>query len=139
MSSSTSFASALLALAPLLTATFLAGSLTQLTRQCARPKAPALRLALAQAAAAGIAALSVSALLSAALSPVPEPALLLAFACATGWSGPRILGRLGSLTEKWLGLHSPTPGSQEDAHSADHGNLAELQAHTQPGAPGRKA
>lgn len=122
MSSPVSFASALLALAPLLIAAFLAGSLTQLTRQFARPKAPALRPALAQAVAAGIAALSVSALLSATLSPAPAPALLLAFACVTGWSGPRILGRLGSLLEKWLGL----PGT--DAHCPDHAPAADAGA-----------
>ncbi|ACO44918.1 hypothetical protein DEDE109153_12995 [Deinococcus deserti] len=132
MSSSVSFASALIALAPLLAATFLAGSLTQLTRQLARPKAPPLRLALAQATAAGIAALSVSALLSAAVSPAPDPALLLAFACVTGWSGPRILSRLGGLIEKWLGLHGPDTRSLEESLAPDPGILAELQGSHAP-------
>ncbi|GGK32067.1 hypothetical protein GCM10008955_27430 [Deinococcus malanensis] len=138
MSSSVSFASALLALAPLLIAAFLAGSLTQLTRQFARPRAPALRPALAQAAAAGIAALSVSALLSATLSPAPSPALLLALACVTGWSGPRILGRLGSLIEKWLGLHGTDARNPEDPLAAGPGSWTELERHSHTDMPSRK-
>lgn len=96
----TDFAPLLSLLAPAL----LAGGVTQLARQLARPAAPPLRRLLALAAAAGIAALTVVALLSAFLKPVPPPALLLAAACITGWSGPGILSRLGTLIERKLGL-----------------------------------
>ncbi|GGL14673.1 hypothetical protein [Deinococcus radiotolerans] len=93
-------------LLPLLLLSFSAGSLTQLTRLLARPGRPRLRPTLALATAAGIAALTVSALTCAAL-PHPAPALLLALACVTGWSGPGILARLGGLVERQLGLHDP--------------------------------
>ncbi|MFC4426809.1 hypothetical protein [Deinococcus navajonensis] len=117
MPSSVSFASSLLALAPLLGAAFVAGSLTQLTRQLARPQAPALRPTAALAVAAGIAALSVAALLSATLAPAPAPALLLAAACITGWSGPHILARLGSLIERQLGLGPAVTEASDSASS----------------------
>lgn len=93
-------------LLPLLLLSFSAGSLTQLTRLLARPGPPRLRPTLALAAAAGIAALTVTALTRAAL-PHPDPALLLALACVTGWSGPGILARLGGLVERQLGLRDP--------------------------------
>jgi len=91
-------------LLPVLGPALLAGALTQLARQLARPTAPPLRRLLALAAAAGIAALTVAALLSVWLRPPPAPALLLAAACITGWSGPGILTRLGALIERKLGL-----------------------------------
>lgn len=109
----TDFAPLLSLLAPAL----LAGSVTQLARQLARPAAPPLRRLLALSAAAGIAALTVVALLSVFLKPAPAPALLLAAACITGWSGPGILSRLGTLIERKLGL----PG---DLSSEASGNEA---------------
>ncbi|MFC4640432.1 hypothetical protein [Deinococcus hohokamensis] len=121
MPPSVSSFSSLLALAPLLGAAFVAGSLTQLTRQLARPQVPALRPTAAQSTAAGIAALSVVALLSATISPAPAPALLLAAACVTGWSGPHILARLGGLIERQLGLVTAIP----DAPVGDHAASAE--------------
>ena len=99
----------------LLLLSFSAGSLTQLTRLLARPGPPRLRPTLALAATAGIAALTVTALTRAAL-PHPDPALLLALACVTGWSGPGILARLGGLVERQLGLRAPaaTAGRPQD-------------------------
>ena len=91
-------------LAPLLGVAFAAGAVTQLARQLARPFIPRLRQVLALAVAAGIAALTVVALLTVFLRPPPAPALLLAAACVTGWSGPGILTRLGALIERKLGL-----------------------------------
>lgn len=91
-------------LAPLLGVAFAAGAVTQLARQLARPLAPGARQVLALAVAAGIAALTVVALLTVLLRPPPAPALLLAAACVTGWSGPGILTRLGALIERKLGL-----------------------------------
>ncbi|MBZ9750502.1 hypothetical protein K7W42_06475 [Deinococcus sp. HMF7604] len=93
-------------LAPLLLLAFAAGSFTQLTRLLARPGRLRLRPTAAQALAAGVAALTVVALLSLAF-PAPAPAALLAAACVTGWSGPAILGRLSALTERQLGLRLP--------------------------------
>ncbi len=83
---------------------FAAGSFTQLARQLAAPSSPTVRRTLALAALGGIAALSVVALLSASLTPAPAPALLLAAGCISGWSGPSLLGRLGTLIERRLGL-----------------------------------
>lgn len=95
-------------LAPELTAlmlvAFAAGSFTQLARQLAAPTSPTLRRTLALSVLGGIAALSVVALLSATLTPAPASALLLAAACVSGWSGPRLLTRLGALIERRLGL-----------------------------------
>lgn len=96
----TEFTSLLSLLGPAL----VAGTLTQLARQLARPAAPPLRRLLALGGAAGIAALTVVALLSVFMKPPPVPALLLAAACITGWSGPGILSRLGALIERKLGL-----------------------------------
>lgn len=98
---------------------FTAGSLTQLTRLLSRPGAPRLRPTLALSAAAGIAALTVGALTSAAL-PRPEPSLLLALACVTGWSGPGILARLSGVVERQLGLRDPaTPDTRPDRRTPD--------------------
>ncbi|WP_146160603.1 hypothetical protein [Deinococcus arcticus] len=102
---------ALSTLAPLLLLAFAAGSFTQLTRVLSRPGRQSARRTAAQALAAGVAALTVSALLSAALPSPVAPALLLAAACVTGWSGPAILARLGVLMERQLGLRPPLPGS----------------------------
>lgn len=99
-------------LAVLLALAFGAGTLTQLARQLAQPVAPTLRRTLALGVLAGIAALSVVALLSATLTPVPAPALLVASACVSGWSGPNLLGRLGLLIEKRLGL-TPSEGKPD--------------------------
>jgi hypothetical protein len=98
----------LLGLAPLLGAAFVAGGVTQLARLLAQNAAPRARTAAALAVAAGIAALTVVALLTAAVPQEAAPALLLAAACVTGWSGPGILARLGTVIERRLGL-SPTP------------------------------
>lgn len=100
-------------LLPLLGSAFLAGAVTQLARQLARPAPPRARMVTALAAAAGIAALTVVALLTALLRPAPAPALLLAAACVTGWSGPGILTRLGTLLERKLGL--PPEAAREGA------------------------
>ena len=89
---------------PTLGAAFAAGAVTQLARQLARTQPPGLRATLALGVAAGIAALTVVALLSASVPTGTAPALLLAAACVTGWSGPGILARLGSLVERKLGL-----------------------------------
>lgn len=91
-------------LAPLLGTAFAAGAVTQLARLLARVALPRLRQVLALAMAAGIAALTVTALLTVLLRPPPAPALLLAAACVTGWSGPGILTRLGAMIERRLGL-----------------------------------
>lgn len=100
---------------PLLGTAFAAGAATQLARQLARPAPPRVRLVLALGVAAGIAALTVVALLTTVLRPPPAPALLLAAACVTGWSGPGILTRLGTLVERRLGaggLLEPDPGPE---------------------------
>ncbi|MEW6421862.1 MAG: hypothetical protein AB1511_09075 [Deinococcota bacterium] len=91
-------------LAPLLGGTFIAGVLTQLVRQLARSTPPQVRVVIALAVAGGIAALTVTALMTGVMRPVPSPALLLAAACMSGWSGPRILTQLGTLLERKLGL-----------------------------------
>lgn len=101
----------LLDLFPLLGTAFGAGSVTQLARQLARPAPPRARRVLAHAAAAGIAALTVVALLTVLWRPAPAPALLLAAACVTGWSGPGILTRLGGVIERRLGLAALDPGN----------------------------
>ena len=108
MSDTVSFSSALLTLAPLLGATFVAGSVTQLARLLGQNETPRARAVAALAVAAGIAALTVAALMTVTLRPAPAPALLLAAACVTGWSGPGILARLGAVIERRLGL-SPAP------------------------------
>lgn len=117
----------LLALAPLLGTALVAGSLTQLARRLALPDPPRLRPTLALSLAAGIAALTVTALLL-GLSRDPgtvSPAWLLAAACITGWSGPDILARLGQLIEKRLGLPaSPAPA----------GNVPQVPAEPDQGA-----
>ncbi|WP_309570423.1 hypothetical protein [Deinococcus sp.] len=100
--------SALLLWLPTLATAFTAGTITQLARQLATPGTLRLRTTLALAVAAGIAALSVVALLAVTIPADTSPALLLAAACVTGWSGPSILGRLGSLIERRLGLPSTT-------------------------------
>ncbi|GAA5533517.1 hypothetical protein [Deinococcus aluminii] len=91
-------------LLPLLASAFVAGAVTQLARQLARSAPPRARVVTALATAAGIAALTVTALLTVFMRPAPAPALLLAAACVTGWSGPGILTRLGTLLERKLGL-----------------------------------
>lgn len=96
-------APALLALAPTLGAAFLAGAITQLARQLAHTHLLPARAISALAVVGGIAALTVIALLS-TLPQAQPPELLLAAACITGWSGPKILTRLGSLLERRLGL-----------------------------------
>lgn len=93
-------------LTPLLGVAFTAGAVTQLARQLARAVLPRLRQVAALSTAAGIAALTVTALLTVLVRPAPAPALLLAAACVTGWSGPGILSRLGGLVERKLGLPS---------------------------------
>ncbi len=108
MSASPSVLVSLLGLAPLLGAAFAAGGVTQLARLLSQSTAPRARTAAALAVAAGIAALTVVALLTAAVPQGVAPALLLAAACVTGWSGPGILARLGTLIERRLGL-TPTP------------------------------
>ncbi|GGL75151.1 hypothetical protein GCM10010840_11570 [Deinococcus aerolatus] len=113
--------SALLVLAPLLGAAFVAGGITQLARLLGQSEPPRTRAVLALAVAAGIAALTVVALLTVTLRPEPAPALLLAAACVTGWSGPGILARLGAVIERRLGLSStpsvfaPDAGPGEEA------------------------
>lgn len=102
-------AAPLLNLLPLLSTAFGAGSVTQLARQLARTAPPRARRVLALAAAAGIAALTVVALLTVLWRPTPAPALLLAAACVTGWSGPGILTRLGAVIERRLGLGTLDP------------------------------
>ncbi|MBB5234531.1 hypothetical protein [Deinococcus budaensis] len=118
------------ALLPVLGPALLAGTVTQLARQLARPEAPPLRRLLALAAAAGIAALTVTALLSVWLRPPPAPALLLAAACITGWSGPGILTRLGALIERKLGLPEgrpgPAPKARPGTYSGDQSGHTEL-------------
>ena len=99
----------LLTLAPLLGAAFGAGSITQLARLLAQADTPRARTAAAVSVAAGIAAVTVVALLTVTLRPEPAPALLLAAACVSGWSGPGILARLGAVIERRLGL-APAPG-----------------------------
>ncbi|MEF2276890.1 hypothetical protein V3W47_01185 [Deinococcus sp. YIM 134068] len=93
-------------LLPLLATAFGAGAVTQLARLLSRPAPPPARRALALAVAAGIAAVTAVALLSVTvpLRSAPAPALLLAAACVTGWSGPGLLTRLGGLIERRLGL-----------------------------------
>ncbi len=121
----------LLALAPLLGTALVAGSLTQLARRLALPDAPRLRPTLALSLAAGIAALTVTALLL-GLSRDPgsvSPAWLLAAACITGWSGPDILARLGQLIEKRLGLPATPPLPDPTA-----GNVPQVPAAPAPGA-----
>lgn len=98
----------LLTLAPLLGAAFVAGGITQLARLLGQDRTPRARAVVALAVAAGIAALTVVALMTVTLRPDPAPALLLAAACVTGWSGPGILARLGAVIERRLGL-SPAP------------------------------
>jgi hypothetical protein len=112
----------------------LAGTVTQLARQLARPAAPPLRRLLALAAAAGIAALTVVALLSVFLKPVPPPALLLAAACIIGWSGPGILSRLGTLIERKLGLPgnlSSEPPDQRRGNEAPGTYAPRPEGHTE--------
>ncbi|GGL97131.1 hypothetical protein [Deinococcus aerophilus] len=108
MSASPPVLASLLGLAPLLGAAFAAGGVTQLARLLAQNAPPHVRMAAALGVAAGIAALTVVALLTAAIPHGVDPALLLAAACVTGWSGPGILARLGTLIERRLGL-TPTP------------------------------
>ncbi|WP_019586461.1 hypothetical protein [Deinococcus apachensis] len=93
-------------IAPLLGVAFAAGAVTQLARQLARVTLPRLRQVAALSMAAGIAALTVTALLTVFMRPAPAPALLLAAACVIGWSGPGILTRLSALIERKLGLPS---------------------------------
>ena len=100
--------SALLLWLPTLATAFTAGTVTQLARQLAAPGTLRLRTTVALAVAAGIAALSVVALLAVTLPAQTSPALLLAAACVTGWSGPGILARLGSVVERRLGLPGTT-------------------------------
>ncbi|OLV15449.1 hypothetical protein [Deinococcus marmoris] len=108
MSDSSPVPPSLLTLAPLLGAAFVAGGITQLARLLGQDQTPRARTVAALAVAAGIAALTVVALMTVTLRPDPAPALLLAAACVTGWSGPGILARLGALIERRLGL-SPSP------------------------------
>ncbi len=108
MSDSSPIPPSLLTLAPLLGAAFVAGGITQLARLLGQDQTPRARTVAALAVAAGIAALTVVALMTVTLRPDPAPALLLASACVTGWSGPGILARLGALIERRLGL-SPSP------------------------------
>lgn len=100
--------STLLQWVPTLATAFVAGTITQLARQLAVPGALRLRPTLALAVAAGIAALSAVALLAVTLPDGASPALLLAAACVTGWSGPGLLARLGTLVERRLGLPGAT-------------------------------
>ncbi|GHF39782.1 hypothetical protein HNQ07_001693 [Deinococcus metalli] len=95
---------ALLQWLPTLATAFAAGTVTQLARQLAAPGPLRVRSTVALAVAAGIAALSVVALLAVTLPTGTSAALLLAAACVTGWSGPGILARLGQLVERRLGL-----------------------------------
>ena len=111
-----SLPSSLLVWLPTLGAAFAAGSVTQLARQFARAQPPGLRTILALGVAAGIAALTVVALLGASVPTTTAPALLLAAACITGWSGPGILARLGSLVERRLGLPVPSNPLDEPDH-----------------------
>lgn len=120
MPDSSPFSSALLTLAPLLGAAFVAGGVTQLARLLGQDTAPRARAALALAVAAGIAALTVVALMTVTLRPDPAPALLLAAACVTGWSGPAVLARLGAVIERRLGLSPAPPLFGPDA-APDHG------------------
>ena len=108
MSDSSPVPASLLLLAPLLGAAFVAGGITQLARLLGQNETPRARAVAALAVAAGIAALTVVALMTVTLPPDPSPALLLAAACVTGWSGPGILARLGTVIERRLGL-SPSP------------------------------
>ncbi|CAM3581102.1 hypothetical protein [Deinococcus frigens] len=108
MPDSSAIPASLLILAPLLGAAFAAGSITQLARLLGQDETPRARATAALAVAAGIAALTVAALMTVTLRPDPAPALLLAAACVTGWSGPGILARLGAVIERRLGL-SPSP------------------------------
>ncbi|GGO18907.1 hypothetical protein [Deinococcus humi] len=108
MSDSSPVPASLLILAPLLGAAFVAGGITQLARLLGQDETPRARAVAALAVAAGIAALTVVALMTVTLPPDPSPALLLAAACVTGWSGPGILARLGTVIERRLGL-SPSP------------------------------
>ncbi|WP_034385840.1 hypothetical protein [Deinococcus sp. YIM 77859] len=103
-------------LLPVLGSTFLAGALTQLTRQLSRAAPLGARRVGALTAAAGIAALTVAALLTVLLRPAPTPALLLAAACVTGWSGPGILTRLGGVIERQLGVPGPPEAERNEAH-----------------------
>lgn len=91
-------------LLPVLTLAFGTGGVTQLTRQLAKPTAPRARTTIALTIAAGLAALTVVALLNASLKANADPALLLAASCISGWTGPSLLSRLGSLIERRLGL-----------------------------------
>ncbi|MFC3832290.1 MULTISPECIES: hypothetical protein [Deinococcus] len=109
MSDAAPLTSALLQWLPALATAFVAGTVTQLARQLAAPGALHLRSTLALAVAAGIAALSAVALLAVTLPDGASPALLLAAACVTGWSGPGLLSRLGMLVERRLGL----PGASQ--------------------------
>lgn len=109
--------SSLLLWLPTLGAAFAAGTITQLARQLACPRPPGLRATLALGVAAGIAALTVVALLSAGAPAGATPSLLLAAACITGWSGPGILARLGQLVERRLGL--PVPSNPLDEGRRD--------------------
>ncbi|GAA5502085.1 hypothetical protein Dxin01_01824 [Deinococcus xinjiangensis] len=93
---------------------FAAGASTQLARQLAAPTSPTLRRTFAFGVLGGIAAVSVVALLSASLTPSPSAALLLAAACISGWSGPKLLGRLGTLIERRLGLSSADQQAPDD-------------------------
>lgn len=115
-------------LLPLLGSAFLAGAVTQLTRQLSRVTLPGPRRVVALVVAAGIAALTVAALLITLLRPAPGPALLLAAACVTGWSGPGILTRLGALIERQLGVPR---SSEEERNEAHRTHLAQADGHTE--------
>lgn len=95
-------------------ATFGAGLVTQVARLLSRAKAPGARATLALGVCAGIAAITVVALLSVTLPQPASPAILLAAACVTGWSGPGILGRLGGLIERRLGLTGAPPSPLDE-------------------------
>lgn len=90
-------------LLPLLAAAFVSGAGMQLLRLLTWRAPPRLRVLLARLAAAGMAALLVAGLLK-ALQPGTAPALLLAAACLSGWSGPGLLTRLEALLAERLGL-----------------------------------
>lgn len=120
----------LTSLAPLLGTAFAAGAVTQLARQLSHVTPPRLRRVAALATAAGIAALTVTALLTVLLRPPPAPALLLAAACVIGWSGPGILTRLGVLIERRLGL--PTRHSHRRRRNGRRGTyMAAPSEHTE--------
>lgn len=123
-------------LVPVLALAFAAGLVTQLARQLAQAVTPSVRRVLALAIAAGIAALTVVALLSALMSPPPAAAFLLASACVTGWSGPHILTRLGTLIERRLGLTPPAPEPISEPTSRP---ISENGAEDTPASPTNRA